>query len=168
LSTTEKSTLAKRGREVVIGYRDESGEPIKYTVTPFKVGKTLIGLELLAEFFEQGEVASLLQDGSQQTFIQALVEKLPNLIHTARPKLYELLAIILLPNKQVMDAEDDGTLDDLIAVKVKELKEHAEPQAVFDVIDVGIDMMGLEEIQKNVSRLLKKVSRKPETTTETA
>jgi len=135
-----------------------SGEDQKhYPVQTFKMGKTLIILERLSELLELDAITQLFAGVDARV---VLVKELPKLVGSARDKLFELLALILTPNRDLIAANEAGTLDDTLKKFAKELEYNAETEDTFNILEAGIEAMGVETISKNVSGLIQRYAPK--------
>ncbi len=147
---SDASIAFPKAQTITVGSGDEKKD---YTIVPFKMGKTLIILERISRLLEEEAVSEILTGGNlQATFFT----KLPQLLATARPKLFELFGLILLSNRQVVTLSEDGKLDDTLTDMRKELEVTAETQDAFTILDAGIDAMGLDTIRGNITRLSEK------------
>jgi hypothetical protein len=128
---------------------------VERVIPKFKLGKTLLLLERLTKLLEEDSVSAVLQAGEELP--KVLVAKLPQLLRTSRPAVFELLALILIPSKELKDLEDSGEgLDQRIKKEVDDLYDDADIDTAFALLNVGIDQMGIENIAKNVQGLLHK------------
>ena len=131
---------------------------VERVIPKFKLGKTLLLLERLTKLLEEDSVSAVLKAGSELPNV--LIEKLPQLLRTSRPAVFELLALILIPSKELKDLEDSGEgLDQRIKKEVDDLYDDADIDTAFTILNVGIDQMGIDNIAKNVQGLLLKFTK---------
>ena len=130
---------------------------VEKVIPKFKLGKTLLVLERLTKLLEQDSVSSVLKAG--QDLPTVLLDRLPELLRTARPAVFELLALILIPSKELRDLEESGKLDERLKKEAEDLYDDADLDAAFALLEAGIDQMGVESIQKNVGRLIRKFTK---------
>ena len=131
---------------------------VERVIPKFKLGKTLLLLERLTKLLEEDSVSAVLKAGSELPNV--LIEKLPQLLRTSRPAVFELLALILIPSKELKDLEDSGEgLDQRIKKEVDDLYDDADIDTAFIILNVGIDQMGIDNIAKNVQGLLLKFTK---------
>jgi len=130
---------------------------VEKVIPKFKLGKTLLVLERLTKLLEQESVSLTLRSGKD--LANTLIEQLPNLLRTARPAVFELLALILVPSKELRDLEESAKLDERIAKEVNDLYDDADLDTAFALLEAGIDQMGVDAIQKNVTRLIQKFTK---------
>jgi len=131
---------------------------VERVIPKFKLGKTLLLLERLTKLLEEDSVSAVLRAGSELPNV--LIEKLPQLLRTSRPAVFELLALILIPSKELKDLEDSGEgLDQRIKKEVDDLYDDADIDTAFTILNVGIDQMGIDNIAKNVQGLLLKFTK---------
>lgn len=139
-------------RRVVVGSGEEQKE---YVIQTFKMGKTLVILERLSALLEEDAVAEITGGGDWK---KVIVQRLPQLLRTARPKLFELFSLILTPNRELIQKNEDGTLDDHVKALSKELIYVAETPDAFAILNAGMDAMGLDVLVKNLESLTTTIS----------
>jgi hypothetical protein len=142
----------------------EDGSRITKKIHPFKVGKTLRVFTLLSDVVEAGDVASLFvttdaqadSQSAQAAFFAKLLTKIPHILRTAKPKLLELVALVIIPDKKLVEAEENGTDDELLKAEIRWVKDNVDNDGMFKILEAGIDLTGIDSIRKNVTSLLKK------------
>jgi hypothetical protein len=130
---------------------------VEKVIPKFKLGKTLLVLERLTKLLEQDAVSATLRSGKDLP--NTLIEQLPTLLRTARPAVFELLALILIPSKELRDLEEAGKLDERLKKEAEDLYDDADLDTAFALLEAGIDQMGVDSLRKNVTRLIQKFSK---------
>lgn len=151
---TDAQLAFPEATKVTIGEGEDKKE---YTILPFKMGKTLIILERISRLLEEQAVSEVLNNGNLQG---VFLSRLPQLLATAQPKLFELFGLILLSNRDVVKLNESGTLDERLKEIRQDLEMTAGVEDAFRILEAGIDAIGLEAIQGNVLRLKAKFQTK--------
>lgn len=154
--TEVKDVAVLMPKELVVELGGES-----HVVGPFKLGKSLRMMEYLPELLEGGDLAAVLRagaDGDTSQVWMELSERLPSLFRTARPLLFKILALTLIPNKRLSEIdENDESYEAEIAKWVTILKEEADTEKALDLLVMAIDGIGFDAIRKNFPRLLQRM-----------
>lgn len=132
-----------------------------YQFGKFKLAKSIRVMELLSELLAQENVNSFLQAllSGRVDLIAALSEHLPDLIKSARPALYRLLALVVTKDKRLAELdEDEESLDAELARVAARLRAECEMAQAIEILTIAVDGIGLDEIRKNLSTLLTKVA----------
>jgi len=153
---TDAEVALPKPTTIVVGGGEDKKE---YVILPFKMGKTLIVLERISRLLEEQAVADVLTNGNLQG---VFLSKLPQLLATARPKLFELFGLILLSNRDVVQLNESNKLDERLLEIKRELELTADTDDAFKILEAGIDAIGLESIQGKVLSLREKFTKKAE------
>lgn len=135
-----------------------------HVVGPFKLGKSLRMMEYLSELLEGGDLAQVLKagaSGDQAEIWMELSRRLPSLFRTARPLVFKVLALTLIPNKRLAEIDED---DESYEVEIKKwvgiLKEEADTEKALELMVMAIDGIGINAIRKNFPKLLQRMGSK--------
>jgi len=127
-----------------------------YTLRAFSLAKTMKCLEYASRLFGRAEVVKLLSMQTTGEVLSLLAECLPDLLAGARPVLGQTLALVLVPNKQLLEWEDDELdIDAELKVRGRRLinDEEMTLENALNLLFLGVQQMQLEALRKNLPRL---------------
>ncbi len=149
---SDTATIFPKGGRVVI-------EDQVYPVRQFTFGKTLRMLALLSDLADRTDVSSLLQVASkgENSFLAALLAKLPDLLSEGRMPLLRVLALTIMPDALLKKLDlEGGDFDTELKAYVGVVYD-ADMDKVSEILSLGIESMGIDSIRKNFPMLLKKM-----------
>lgn len=142
-----------------------------YEVGKFCLAKSMKMLSLLTDISEQAGISAVIAVAQSHGLITALADALPRIMGGLEPRLFQLLALILLPNKRLFEIVDrDQSVDEALKADAKALmqNEDLDIDKALEIIQVGYERIGLEALQRNFKSLLDKIAPPPDPAAETA
>jgi hypothetical protein len=127
-----------------------------YPVKAFSLAKTMKCLEIVSRLADEVELGKVFTESDNVAVMNVLVEKLPVLITQAPKVIGSLIALILTPNKKLLELEEkDQDIDNYLIKEGKKFihDEEMSIEKAIDVISIGIQQMQLDALRKNLPKL---------------
>ena len=136
----------------------------QYPVQKFVLAKGMHMLAALTEVAEKADIAAVVSEGQQFGWIPAMVRGLPKLVQVARPQVFKVMALALMPNKRYFELiETEADIDAELKAEAKKLatNEALDFDKMMEILQVGYDNIGLDSLKSNFTKLLAMVPGTP-------
>ena len=128
-----------------------------YPVQGFCLAKTMRMLAMLTELSEKAGLADVLVEAQAVGWLATLLGGLPKVMAVAEDKVFDVMALTLMPNKRVFEiAEMELDFGAEIRADAKKLKTNPtlNVDKAFEIVEVGVQSMGLDALKTNFTKLL--------------
>jgi hypothetical protein len=141
------SELTKSTAKVRFQLDDEPA--LEYTIGSFSGAKVIELTGVISSVVKQsgaGHLVDAYRDyqlarltGANSEFFGLLLAELPDIFRKCKPAIYELLGLLLMPNKQIKQAEIDGESVQELAVNIgREAANAGSVDQLFEAVKIGL------------------------------
>lgn len=151
---TELKILAPEPAEIKIGDK-------KYPIHKFVLAKAIRVFSMISKLSEDADLSSIVADIQDVGFATAIARGLPRVIAVAEPQIFNLMALILIPNRRIFEIiEKEENLDSEIRRVAKEIQlaEDLDIDKMFEIVQTGYERIGIDALKTNLAAMLEKVA----------